>query len=58
LVQTHSARSLQRQARVVAEGGNFGSDAARGFDQQRSWGNLHVAVVNLQRNQLLLGFGF
>src|SRR4029077_5504653 len=56
--QAHPARSLQRKARVVAERRNFGADAARGFDQQRSRWNLQVAVVNLQRNQFLLGFGF
>src|SRR6267142_1165135 len=56
--QAHAARGLQRQARVVAERRNFGADAARRFDQQRSRGDLHVAIVNLQGNQFLLGCSF
>src|SRR5580704_3311556 len=55
--QAHPAGGLQCQPRVIAERRNLGAQAAGRFDYKRSLGNLHVAVVDFQRDEFRVCHG-
>ncbi len=52
--KAHAAGGLERQPWVIAERGNFRSDAAGRFNQQRARRHLDFAVVDFQRDELLV----
>src|SRR5881398_2286157 len=45
--KAHAASSLERQPGVIAEGGHFGAQPPRRFNDQRALGHLNFAVVHL-----------
>ena len=54
LDKAHAASSLERQPGVIAEGGHFGAQPPRRFNDQRALGHLNFAVVHLELDEFLV----